>query len=251
MRFHFLSSQAETAQEARQLLIDRYGQSDPKECDVAVSIGGDGQLLDSLVAVGSDKPVFGLNRGTIGFLLNEYRLEGLIERVSSARRVTIHPLRMRATGVDGQVKEALAFNEVALFRETSQAAHIAIDVDGVRRMERLICDGVLLATPAGSTAYNLSAHGTIIPLRSRLMGLTPISAFRPRRWRGALLPDNAEVTFDVLDPMKRPVAATADSTEFRDCAQVSVTMDFDKSYHLLFDADQALEERILQEQFEG
>ncbi len=251
MRFHFLSSKAEAAQEAMQMLAERYGQHPLSESDVVVSIGGDGQLLDCLGDVGGKKPVFGLNRGTIGFLLNEYRTHGLVERVRSARKVVIHPLAMKAECLDGSVHNALAFNEVALFRETSQAAHLEIDVDQVRRMDRLICDGVLLSTPAGSTAYNLSAHGPIIPLRSRLMGLTPISAFRPRRWRGALLPDGAQVRFHVLDPEKRRVAATADSSEFRDCFSVTVAMDFSRSYHLLFDADQALEERILQEQFAG
>ena len=251
MKLHFVSGPSHYAEDALRELTREYGQSPLEDAEAVVSLGGDGSLLDVIRKVGGHKPIFGLNRGTIGFLLNEYRLEGLAERIENARRVTIYPLKMTCVDVHGQTHEALAFNEVSIFRETRQAAYIQILVDGVVRLEHLICDGVLLATPAGSTAYNLSAHGPIIPLRSRLLALTPISAFRPRRWRGALLPDDSEVTFKCLSPQRRAVSATADSLEIRDVESVSMRTDFSTKYTILFDADHALEERILQEQFQA
>jgi NAD+ kinase len=194
-------------------------------------------------------PVFGMNRGSVGFLLNEYGEDGLLERLAKAAPVTLHPLRMDATTVAGQRASAIAINEVALFRQQRQTAKIRITVDGVVRLDELACDGVLLATPAGSTAYNLSAHGQIIPLGAGLLALTPISSFRPRRWRGALLPRTAKVGFEVLEPDKRPVSATADNMEVRDVVQVEVYEARDLAFTLLFDPDQNLEERVLKEQF--
>jgi NAD+ kinase len=191
-----------------------------------------------------------MNRGTVGFLMNEYEEDGLIVRLDKAQAVNLHPLRMEATDMAGTVSTALAINEVSLLRETRQAAHISITVDGVLRLAELICDGVLVSTPAGSTAYNLSAHGPIIPIGAQLLALTPISAFRPRRWRGALLPCSAEVVLEVLNPTKRPVSAVADYTEVRDVVRVQVREDRTTSLHLLFDPEHNLEERILLEQFQ-
>jgi len=216
--------------------------------EVCISIGGDGFLLETL-ELDPKIPVYGMNRGTVGFLLNPVDLEGLPEKLAQARTVTIHPLEMRAKDTAGKEHTLKALNEVALFRETRQAAQIDILVDGVPRLETLVCDGVLVCTPAGSTAYNLSAHGPIIPLRARLLGLTPISAFRPRRWRGALLPDDSRVTFRVRDANKRPVSATAGSVEVRDVAEVQVRLTKNQPRTLLFDPDHHLEERIMQEQF--
>ena len=190
-----------------------------------------------------------MNRGSVGFLMNSFNVENLSERLAAAEHVQIHPLHMRATTQTGPIQEAFAINEVSLLRETYQAAKLEIWVDGVLRMQEFICDGALVATPAGSTAYNLSAHGPIIPLGAGILALTPISAFRPRRWRGALLPHAAKVTFRVLDPDKRPVSAVADDTEIRDVAEVSVKEDLDTTFTLLFDPDDSLRERILKEQF--
>src|SRR5581483_1177942 len=194
-------------------------------------------------------PIFGMNRGSVGFLLNEFRETGLIERLEKAMPVVLHPLRMHATRVDGSEEEALAINEVSLLREARQAAKLRIRINGVVRLEELICDGVLLCTPAGSTAYNLSVNGPIIPLRAGILALTPISAFRPRRWRGALLPHDATVRIDILEPAKRPVSAVADFTEVRDVGAVEIREDRSVDLTLLFDPDQHLEERMLKEQF--
>ena len=193
-------------------------------------------------------PVYGMNRGTIGFLLNEFSEDGLIERLNTSKPATIHPLKMRADTDSGSFEE-LAFNEVSLFRQTRQAAHIKITVDGRERMDRLIADGVLIATPAGSTAYNLSAHGPVIPLGADVLALTPISAFRPRRWRGALLKSKVKVTFENINPAKRPISATADSREIRHITRVTVQQDTETRLTLLFDPDKALDEKILHEQF--
>ena len=197
----------------------------------------------------SGTPVYGMNRGSVGFLMNEFREDGLLERLERAQAVALHPLRMAAETVAGEEVTADAFNEVSLLRETRQTAKIRITVDETPRLDELICDGVLVATPAGSTAYNLSAHGPIIPLGAGVLALTPISAFRPRRWRGALLPEKATVTFEVLEPRKRPVSAVADSTEVRDVARVRVHQARSSSVSLLFDPEHNLEERILREQF--
>ena len=246
----FVASSAPKAQKALEMMRRAYDHVSPDEADVLVTLGGDGFLLETLHAMGKDsKPVFGMNQGTVGFLLNAYKPHGLYERISKSQSVVLHPLSMRAETYQGEVFNAEAINEVSLLRETRQAAHIKILVDGVERMADLICDGVLISTPAGSTAYNLSAHGPIVPLRSPLLALTPISAFRPRRWRGALLPDHVEVEFQIEQPVKRPVSAVADSTEIRDVRSVSVKSNLKKSFTLLFDPDQHLEERIFQEQF--
>jgi NAD+ kinase len=223
---------------------------DPEAADILVALGGDGFLLQTLHrhrALG--RPVFGMNRGSVGFLLNEFREAGLMERLAKSSPVLLHPLRMEATTIGGERVVATAINEVALFRQQRQTAKIRISVDGVVRLPELSCDGVMVATPAGSTAYNLSAHGPIIPLGAGLLALTPISAFRPRRWRGALLPHGAKVGFEVLEADKRPVGAAADNSEVRDVARVEVREERDIGFTLLFDPDQNLEERVLKEQF--
>ncbi len=247
----FLASKTDKAQEALFQISKLYPHVEPKDAEALVVLGGDGFLLETLHSLGKvRRPIYGMNQGTVGFLLNTYREDALIERLMSAVHVNLHPLIMRAETYQGQVISAEAINEVSLLRETRQAAHLRISVDGVVRMQELICDGVILATPAGSTAYNLSAHGPIVPLRARLLALTPISAFRPRRWRGALLPDNVEVGFEILQPVKRPVSAVADSLEVRDVRKVTIRADLKSSFTLLFDPDHQLEERIFQEQFD-
>lgn len=238
------------AQAALAQLSKIYGAVDPKDADVIVALGGDGFVLQTLRRYIDRKvPVYGMNRGSIGFLMNDYLTDGLLERLANAQPVTLYPVRMVAKTADGKVHESLAINEVSLLRQTYQAAKIEIQVDGVVRMQELICDGALVSTPAGSTAYNLSAHGPIIPLSAEILALTPISAFRPRRWRGALLSHTAKVRFRVLDGKKRPVSATADDTEIRDVIEVDVSEDRTASLQLLFDPETNLEERILKEQF--
>jgi NAD+ kinase len=250
IRISFLAAEGEVAQSALARLAERYNTAAPDDADIVVVLGGDGFMLQVLhQLMGRNVPIFGMNRGSVGFLLNEYREEGLVERLKAAVRVTLHPLRMTATTGDGRKTEAIAINEVSLLRQTRQTAKLAIKVDGIERLPELTCDGVLVATPAGSTAYNLSAHGPIIPLGAGLLALTPISAFRPRRWRGALLPHRARVRFDVLEADKRPVSATADHTEIRDVAAVDVCEDRSTSLTLLFDPEHNLEERVLKEQF--
>ena len=215
-----------------------------------VALGGDGTMLDVLRRRFADrKPVYGMNRGTVGFLMNDFSEDSLIDRINAAERATLHPLAMRATDTSGETHERLAINEVSLLRQTAQSARLQINVDGRVRMDRLVCDGVLIATPAGSTAYNLSAHGPILPIGANLLTMTPISAFRPRRWRGALLRHDARVRFDVLDAEHRPVSAAADNQEVRDVVRVEVREDRSRPLILLFDPGHALDERILQEQF--
>ena len=249
-RIAVLASQAEAAQQARVALIARYGATEPEQADVLVALGGDGFMLETQHRfLGRNRPVYGMNRGSVGFLMNDYREEGLPERIARAQAAVLHPLRMRAECADGRTHAALAINEVSLLRQTRQTAKVRILVDGKERLAELACDGVLVATPAGSTAYNLSAHGPIVPLSANLLPLTPISAFRPRRWRGALLPSSAVVVFEVLEPDKRPVSATADYTEVREVRRVEVREDRRVDLTLLFDPDQALSERILAEQF--
>jgi NAD+ kinase len=217
--------------------------------DIVVALGGDGFMLQTLHAfLGTGKPIYGMNLGSVGFLMNEYRTENLIERLVAAERAVVHPLRMKAHSAKG-VTEALAFNEVSLLRETRQAAKISILVDERIRIAELICDGVLVSTPAGSTAYNLSAHGPILPIEAALLALTPISAFRPRRWRGALLPHRARVRFEILESAKRPVSAVADDFEVRDVSAVDVAEDRSIAMTMLYDAGHNLDERILAEQF--
>ncbi len=249
-RIAFTGSETALAQETVASLAKRWGSCPLQEAEVVVAVGGDGFLLHTLhESLPFGLPVYGVNRGSVGFLLNDYDEAGLANRLARAVEVSLHPLRMRARSLSGETVEALAINEVALLRETRQAAKVRISINGVVRMEELICDGVLVATPAGSTAYNLSAHGPIIPLDAGVMALTPISAFRPRRWRGALLPHEATVRFEVLEAEKRPVSAVADSTEVRDVLDVEIAEARDTNITLLFDPERNLEERILQEQF--
>jgi NAD+ kinase len=246
----FVASQSPEASEARARLVETYGDCDPAVADVVVALGGDGLMLQTLrLLMRSRKPVYGMHRGTVGFLMNDYNVDGLQERIAAAQTTVIHPLVMRARDTAGQPHEHYAINEVSLFRQTDQAARLRILVDGKERLPELMADGVMVATPAGSTAYNLSVQGPIIPIEAPLLALTPISPFRPRRWHGALLSDRARVTVEVIDPAKRPVAAVADHAEVRDVAQVEVTMDHTISLHMLFDPGHSLDERILREQF--
>ena len=244
---HFTA--APDAAEALKAMRERHHDAGAAHADIIVALGGDGFMLQTLHAfLDKGKPIYGMNLGSVGFLMNEYRTENLIERLEAAERAMVHPLRMRATSSKG-VTEALAFNEVSLLRETRQAAKIGILVDERVRIAELICDGVLVSTPAGSTAYNLSAHGPILPIDAALLALTPISAFRPRRWRGALLPHRARVRFEVLESAKRPVSAVADDLEVRDVSAVDVAEDRSISMTMLYDAGHNLDERILSEQF--
>lgn len=246
----FLAADIPPARDARERLVARYGDSSPDEADVIVPLGGDGFMLETLHRfIDQGVPVYGMHRGSVGFLMNNFELERLPERLAAAETVRLHPLAMTAYAMDGHTNRALAINEVSLLRESRQAAKLRIKVDGVVRLEELICDGALVATPAGSTAYNLSAHGPILPLNSNLIALTPISAFRPRRWRGALLPAAAKILFEILEAEKRPVSAVADYTEIRDVRSVEVAQDTTHSLTLLFDAEHDLEERIVREQF--
>jgi NAD+ kinase len=246
----FLASESSAAKEALKALIQLYGNCDVDDADVIVALGGDGFLLQILHdTLHRGVPVYGMNRGSVGFLMNDYSTENLLERLAKAETTTLHPLHMSVDTTDGNTKTALAINEVSLLRETRQAAKIRIHVDGKPRLDQLVCDGVLIATPAGSTAYNLSAHGPILPIRADLLALTPISAFRPRRWRGALLPTHAVVEFEVLEPEKRPVSAVADHTEVRDVRWVRVSVDTKSEINLLFDTGHGLEERLIREQF--
>lgn len=246
----FVASDSRKARDALLILQDRYDGVDPAEADVIVALGGDGFMLHTIHEyLDRDIPIYGMNRGSLGFLMNEYAVDDLIERLAKAERNELHPLRMRATDIHGNKFEGLAINEVSLLRATRQAAKIRISVDGRMRMAELSCDGVLVATPAGSTAYNLSAHGPILPIKAGVLALTPISAFRPRRWRGALLPDTALVRFEILEKEKRPVSAVADMLEVREVDTVEVEMAQNVSVPILFDAGHDLDERILMEQF--
>jgi NAD+ kinase len=249
-RIAFVASAGKEAQQALEQLAGIYGNHDPAAADVVVALGGDGLMLQTLHQHMRDgKPIYGMHRGTVGFLMNEYNTHDLHARLAAARESVIHPLLMRATDIHDQVYLHHAINEVALFRQTYQAARLRILIDERERMSELIADGVLVATPAGSTAYNLSAQGPIVPINAQLLALTPISAFRPRRWRGALLPDTAFVIIEVLEGDKRPVAAVADHDEVRDVARVEVLSDKTISMRMLFDPGHSLEERILSEQF--
>ncbi len=247
---HFIASPVDLAQESLRRLILRHGQTPVEQADVIVALGGDGLMLSTLHATQRlGLPVYGMNRGTVGFLMNHYAESGLVERVRAAEAAVINPLRMRATRADGEVIEALAINEVSMLRSGPQAAKLRILVDGVVRMAELVCDGALLATPAGSTAYNYSAHGPILPIGAGILALTPMSAFRPRRWRGALLPKSAKVAFEVLEAGKRPVNAVADSSEVREAVLIEIDSVPDINHHILFDPGHGLEERLIREQF--
>ena len=249
-RLAFVAADSEQAQAAAARLAARYGNCPEESAEAVVCLGGDGYMLETLHRnLGRHVPVYGMNCGSVGFLMNPYDEDGLPGRLARAQTAELHPLRMHAVTRTGTVEEAVALNEVALLRQLRQAAKIRVTVDGTVRLAELICDGVLLSTPAGSTAYNLSAHGPIVPLSANLLPLTPISAFRPRRWRGALLPASAEVLFEVLEPDKRPVAAGADFVEVRHVISVAVSEDRSISACVLFDPDQGLSERIVVEQF--
>jgi len=246
----FVAAATPEAREAYTKLEKRYGNVDPASADVIVALGGDGLMLQTLHKfMNSGKPIYGMHRGTVGFLMNEYSEEGLNERLTAAEITVIHPLVMKTRDAAGRTQEHRAINEVSLFRQSAQAAHLRILIDGKERLAELIADGVLVSTPAGSTAYNLSVQGPIIPINAPMLALTPISPFRPRRWRGALLPDKAKVTIEVLEAEKRPVAAVADSDEVRSVRAVDVSMDHGVSINMLFDPGHNLDERILREQF--
>lgn len=252
LRIGLVSSSTELARAAEALLRQRYDWAPDEEAETLVALGGDGFMLQTLHRMldeGGARPVFGMNRGTVGFLMNDWRLDRLAERIAGAKAIRVAPLEMVATTVRGEVFRQAAINEVSLLRETRQTAKIEISVNGRVALPELACDGVLVATPAGSTAYNLSARGPILPLQSRTLALTPISPFRPRRWSGAILPDDTRICFRVLEAANRPVSAVADQVEVREVTNVEVELDRDRSMTLLFDPEHALDERIAMEQF--
>jgi NAD+ kinase len=247
-----LSSPTDVARSAESLLRESYAFADSDDAEILVALGGDGfmlQTLHDMLERGSSTPVFGINRGTVGFLMNDWRIDCLPERIAGAKEIRVAPLEMRATTVGGETFTHAAINEVSLLRETRQTAKIEIAVNGRVALPELACDGVLVATPAGSTAYNLSARGPILPLQAKMLALTPISPFRPRRWSGAILPDDTEVSFTILEATNRPVSAVADQIEVREVARVDVRLDRERSLTLLFDPEHALDERIAMEQF--
>ena len=249
-RIAFFASPADDAQRALAELVARHGGHSPQDADVLVALGGDGFMLQTLHRYGAlGRPVYGMKLGTVGFLMNHQAGEGLIERIHAAEPAVLRPLEMVAQTESGATVGSLAYNEVSLLRQTRQVAHLSIELNGKPRLDELICDGVMVATPAGSTAYNFSAHGPILPLGANVMALTPIAAFRPRRWRGAVLKADTEVRFRVLDPYKRSVSATADSHEVRDVVEVMIRESRDRTVTLLFDPVHNLEERMLAEQF--
>ncbi len=248
MKISILAARNKRAEEAAKLLAKSYSSVPPEEADVIVALGGDGFLLKMLRIY--QKPTFGMHRGTLGFLLNEFSLENLEARLDKASQITLHPLKIIAQTVSGDVVEELAINDMSILRSSPQAAKLKITIDGKTRMEELVCDGVVVATPAGSTAYNLSAHGPIIPLGSNVLALTPLSPFRPRRWRGALVPDQAAIEISVLKSETRPVSAAADDREIGSIKHIKVYQDNKTPFTLLYDPERNLEERILQEQFE-
>jgi NAD+ kinase len=246
----FVASAAPDAQGALKILKDRYPNVAPEQADVIVALGGDGLMLQSLHQfMGTAKPIYGMNKGTVGFLMNDFREEDLFERLEAAQRGVVHPLLMVAWDVHGVAHTSRAINEVSMLRQTYQAGKLRVSVDSQVRIPELIADGILVSTPAGSTAYNLSVGGTILPLNAPLLALTPISAFRPRRWRGALLPDHAKIQIEVLEAQNRPVSAVADHTEFRNVSHVHISMDRSVDLVMLHDPGHSLDERILREQF--
>ena len=249
-KISFVASRGPDALEALRQLSEKYETVEPEDADVIIALGGDGYMLEAIHRnMHRDIPIYGMNRGTVGFLLNAFDIDGLLERLDSAVEIKLSPLYMRVITDSGIEQEAYAFNEVSLLRQTRQAANLQVKIDGKVRIETLMCDGCLVATPAGSTAYNLSAHGPILPIGSGVLALTPISAFRPRRWQGAVLPQDAKIHLTVLDHYKRPVSAVADAHEVRNVAEVEISIAHEKEITLLFDADHNLEERILNEQF--
>lgn len=249
-KLHFIASSQPESQRAYDECIARYGQSELDDADVIIALGGDGMMLHTVKdLLNSSKSIYGMNKGTIGFLMNEYALEDLPERISKAVSTRIYPLSMTATDVDGTVSKALALNEVSLLRQSYQASKLRIYIDGKMRLQELICDGVLVATPQGSTAYNFSAQGPIIPIRAPLLALTPLIPFRPRRWNGALLPNQSKVKIEVLESDKRPVNAVADQTEIKSVVEVNVHEDQTRHGTIMFDSSHSWEDRILEEQF--
>ena len=247
----FLASETKDAQSALEKLVAIYGNCEPKDANFIVALGGDGFMLQTQHEyMNSGLPIYGMNKGTVGFLMNEYKPDNLKQRVASALKSKIRPLAMKVTDINDKVHEAIAINEVSLLRQSYQAASLSISTDGKERLEALICDGVMVATPAGSTAYNLSAHGPILPLGAPLLALTPVSPFRPRRWRGALLPNSVEVIIRVNEPTKRPVNAVADHTEIKSVKEVYIKLDMNNSGIILFDPDHSWDDRILAEQFQ-
>ncbi|MFT3757160.1 MAG: NAD kinase [Pseudoxanthomonas sp.] len=249
-RIAFLASPTDDAQAALATMTAQHGNCEPAQADILCPLGGDGFMLQTLHRHGGlGKPVYGMKLGTVGFLMNHYREDGLLERIATAEPAKLRPLEMHAQTESGATTTSLAYNEVSLLRQTRQAAHLRIDLNGQTRVDELVCDGVLVATPAGSTAYNFSAHGPILPLGSHTLALTPIAPYRPRRWRGAILKADTEFRLRVLDPYKRPVSVTADSHETRDVVEVTVRESRDRTVTLLFDPEHNLEERILSEQF--
>lgn len=250
MKFHFIASENPEAKEALNVLIKRYNQTKLELSDVIIAIGGDGMLLKALRnSIEKNKPVFGLNKGNVGFLMNELSFDNLENRIQTARKVKMHPLFMSAHKINGNIFTELAVNEVSILRQTHQAAHLKITVDKKERLNELVCDGILVSTPIGSTAYNLSARGPIIPLNANILALTPISSFRPRRWRGALLPQRVKIRIEVLNYDTRPVSATADNVEARDIKYIEISTDKTKKLTILHDSDYSLDERIMKEQF--
>jgi NAD+ kinase len=246
----FVAAETPDAQDALHKLMARYGGCSTDVADVIIALGGDGFMLETLHDhMDRNLPIYGMNRGSVGFMMNDFRDDDLPVRIAQSRGVVLHPLSMKALTVDGRIVQALAVNDVSMLRQTRQTAKLRISIDGIVRLEELICDGALVATPAGSTAYNLSVGGPIIPLDANLLAVTPIAAFRPRRWRGALLRHTAKVKIEVLEPQKRPVSAVADSTEVRDVSEVEIFEDRSIALTLLFDPEHALEERVLKEQF--
>ena len=250
MKFHFIASENPEAKDALKILIKRYNQTKLELSDVIIAIGGDGMLLKALRnSIEKNKPVFGLNKGNVGFLMNELSFDNLENRIQTARKVKMHPLFMSAHKINGNIFTELAVNEVSILRQTHQAAHLKITVDKKERLNELVCDGILVSTPIGSTAYNLSARGPIIPLNANILALTPISSFRPRRWRGALLPQRVKIRIEVLNYDTRPVSATADNVEARDIKYIEISTDKTKKLTILHDSDHSLDERIMKEQF--
>jgi NAD+ kinase len=249
-RIAFLASESSEARRALHRLVKAHGNAPPEQANVIVALGGDGLMLQTLhKSLAWKLPIYGMNRGSVGFLMNDYAEKDLPARLAAAELTTIRPLKMAATTVSGKTHQGIAFNEVSLLRQRSQAAKLTIKIDGHVRLDELICDGILVATPAGSTAYNLSAQGPILPIGSPLLAITPLSAFRPRRWRGAIIPHTGKVTIIVQDPQKRPVAAVADHLEVRDIASVEIAEDRKRAAKLLFDPGHSLAERVLNEQF--
>ena len=250
MKFHFIASENPEAKEALKVLIKRYNQTKLELSDVIIAIGGDGMLLKALRnSIEKNKPVFGLNKGNVGFHMNELSFHNLENRIQTARKVKMHPLFMSAHKINGNIFTELAVNEVSILRQTHQTAHLKITVDKKERLNELVCDGILVSTPIGSTAYNLSARGPIIPLNANILALTPISSFRPRRWRGALLPQRVKIRIEVLNFDTRPVSATADNVEARDIKYIEISTDKTKKLTILHDSNHSLDERIMKEQF--